>query len=212
MRRRSSASRTPTKRARHGREWVERSLTARMREQDVLGLESWLGRSLRRGFCALISPESSTFALPAPVLKLRECHCGFGARCSVRLRGACQIDDGEGFEHADPAALAFVARDYQAKRALVGTQRLPVGGVGDQDSFGSEIFVEFCEGEYGALAVGAFGDDRQRHAFAAQSRALRNACFGEQCSDGYAVVLMNLVVVAFGANRFAGEFLEVIET
>jgi hypothetical protein len=107
--------------------------------------------------------------------------------------------------------LAFVTGDDEAEWALVGTERLAVGGIHDQDGFGGEVVVEFGEGEDGFVAVGAFGHNGEGHAFASESGPLRYACFGEQGSDGDAVVLMHLVVVALGADGFAGEFFEVVE-
>ena len=133
------------------------------------------------------------------------------ARSICRSASTTHVDHGDGFEHTDPAALALVARDYEAERALVGAEGLAIDGVDDENGLSGEILVEFGEREGGAIAVGAFGDDHQRHALASQGRALRHSGFGEQGADRNAVVLMHLIVMTLGADGFAGKFLQAFE-
>jgi len=85
---------------------------------------------------------------------------------SVRRYGAGKVYYGDGFQHADPTALALVARDDETEWTLVRAERLAVDGVRDENGFGGEVVVEFSQGECGAVAVRAFGNDSQCHAFA----------------------------------------------
>src|SRR5579863_9799139 len=80
--------------------------------------------------------------------------------------GAAQVDYCNGFKHADPAALAFVAGDHEAEWALIGAERLAIDGVHDQDGFAGEILVEFGQRKDGTVTVGAFRNDCERHALA----------------------------------------------
>ena len=58
----------------------------------------------------------------------------------VQLRSS--VHDGKGFELADPAALAFVSGNNQAKGTLVRAEVLAVGRVCDEDGLGGEVCVQ----------------------------------------------------------------------
>jgi len=115
----------------------------------------------------------------------------------------------DGLQHADPAALAFVAGNDQLQRSMVLVQWFAVGQVCNDDLFASEIAIQFRERKQRAIAVARVRHNEERHVLPANFVALRHAGLGQQRLQRHAFIFARHAVVIFRGNLHARHGLQV---